>query len=63
MWLTSGGYSRQWTQTQRAIRNIKQLIINSIEGSSARYVPEAVNDLYLQRRVFTKVTITHQAVG
>jgi hypothetical protein len=54
LWLSSGGYTRQWMQTRRTIANIKQLVLDSIEGSSSRFSQETSDDLYLQRRVFTK---------
>jgi hypothetical protein len=57
IWLTSGGHSHQWDQTLSAIRNIKQLVLSSVEGASAENVVLGTSDLYLQRRVFTKVRI------
>jgi hypothetical protein len=63
IWLGSGGHALQWDQTISAIRHIKQLVHNSIEGASAAPVIQRTGDLYLQRRVFTKVRLPTAALA
>lgn len=59
--LSSGGNLEPWIATHDTIRNVRQLAHNSMP-SRTRYIepePDYTRDIYLRRRVFTKVLSTH----
>ena len=55
--LTSGGQKDIWKATQEGVRLVRQLVHCSLEGASPFIEPpcDGGKNLYLQRRVFTKV--------
>lgn len=56
--LTSGGFYEPWASMQTGIRNIRQLVHNSLSRGAARRLEPINNitdDLYLTHRVFTMV--------
>ena len=56
--LHSGGFDEPWSHMQKGLRNIRQLVHNTLSRGSARHVepiPDINEDIYLTRRVFSKV--------
>ena len=58
--LSSGGFPKPWVSVQTAICNIRQLAHNTLSRGNGRRVealPAENEDIYLMRRVFTKVRL------
>lgn len=56
--LSSGGYDAAWYATLSGIRNLRQLVHNSLTRQGRRFEEPLAgieDDIYLTRRVFTKV--------
>jgi hypothetical protein len=55
--LSSGGFTDQWVATHRTIKNLRQLCHNSLQSSQSftKLDLNAADDIYVRRRVFTKV--------
>lgn len=59
--LCSHGQSEPWVPVLEGLRNIRQLVHNSLtRGVSRRVEPEASrdDDIYVSRRVFSKVCVS-----
>lgn len=55
--LSSGGYNEPWSANLSTIRNIRQMVHNSLPSRQRFIEPEAEDgsELYIRRRIFTKV--------
>lgn len=55
--LSSGGYNEPWGANLSTIRNIRQMVHNSLPSRHRFLEPDAEDDseLYIRRRIFTKV--------
>lgn len=58
--LESGGVDEPWACMQKGLRDIRQMIHNTLSRGTARreeIMPESHEDIYLSRRVFQKVSL------